>query len=225
MYIIIVGGGAIGTPLIGLATESGHEVVVVEDDERTAEAIAGNYDCLVVNADARKVGTLEDAGIDRADAVISTTDDDATNVMVMMLAAEREVPSRVSVVHDEDHESLFRRIGANTIENPEHLIAEHLYRAVQRPSVTDVLHLEGEAEVFEITVAESSSLVGSTLQEADEAGHLDDDLLVVAIERGDEVISPSGRTRIRAGDLVTVFSKRGFESDVLDRFAPQLHPL
>ncbi|MFT4889961.1 MAG: trk system potassium uptake protein TrkA [Halobacteriales archaeon] len=225
MYIIIVGGGAVGAPLVELATAGGHEVVVVEADDRVAETVAANYDCLVINGDARTANVLEDAGIDRADAAISTTDDDATNVMVMLLAAEHDVPSRVSVVNEEDHMAPFRKTGANTIENPDHLIAEHLYRAVQRPSVKDVLHLEGEAEVFEITVAESSPLVDLTLEEAAEAGHLEDDLLIVAVEHDGEVLTPSGSTRIRAGDVVTVFSKRGFESDVLDRFAPRIEPV
>ena len=225
MYVIIVGGGAVGAPLIELATESGHEVVVVEDDDRVAETVAATYDCLVIDGDARTADVLGDAGIGRADAVISTTDDDATNVMVMLLADEHDVPSRVSVVNDEDHTAAFHKIGANTIENPDHLIAEHLFRAVQRPSVEDALHLEGEAEVFEITVTEASPLVDSTLQEADAAGHLDEDLLIVAVERDGEVLTPSGTTRILPGDLVTVFSKRGFESDVLDRFAPQVQPL
>jgi len=33
-----------------------------------------NFDCLVMNADATRKETLEDAGADRADAIIATTD-------------------------------------------------------------------------------------------------------------------------------------------------------
>lgn len=222
MYLIIVGAGDIGMPLISLATSDGHEVVVVEDDEDTADAAARAFDCLVLNADATTAETLEEAGAERADAIISTTDADATNVMVMLLADDLGVPSRVSVVHDEEHMSLFRRIGANTIENPQQLIAEYLYRAVQRPSIKDVLHLAGDAEIFEITVTDDAPLAGLSLAEADEAGLLGDEgLLVVAIERGETVVTPRGDTEIAAGDLVTVFSKRGYSPDVIERFAPE----
>ncbi len=38
MYIIVVGAGNIGTPLIEIATEGGNEVVVVERDAERADA-------------------------------------------------------------------------------------------------------------------------------------------------------------------------------------------
>ena len=96
MYIVIVGAGDIGTPLIEIATRGGNEVVVVERHEGRAEEAASRFDCLVLNADATVKDTLVDAGADRADAVISTTDQDATNIMVCLLA--QEFGDRKSVV-------------------------------------------------------------------------------------------------------------------------------
>ena len=219
MYIVIVGAGNIGSPLIEIATAGGNEVVVIEKDERRADRAASEFDCLVLNEDATTKETLLDAGIDRADALISTTDQDATNVMVSLLAKELEVPHIVSVVHDPEHMDLFRRIGVNTMENPQHLIAEYLYRAVQRPSIKDFMHLSGDAEIFEITVSEEGSIAGRILAAADEAGAIPDDVRVVAIERGRSVLLPQGDTEIQPGDLVTVFSKRGFDPELIERFA------
>ena len=103
MYIVIVGAGDIGTPLIEIATAGGNEVVVIERDEARAEEAATKYDCLVLNDDATLKDTLEDAGADRADALISSTEQDATNIMVCLLAQELDVPNVVSVVHDPEH--------------------------------------------------------------------------------------------------------------------------
>jgi trk system potassium uptake protein TrkA len=219
MYLIVVGAGDIGTPLIEIATRSGNEVVVIERDDAKADQIASEYDCLVLNADATVRETLEDAGADRADAVISTTDQDATNVMVCLLAKEFDVPSILSVVHNPEHMSLFRQIGVNTMENPQQLIAEHLYRSVARPAIVDYMRISDEAEVFEITVAEDAPIVGKTLQEA-AAGDLSDDILVVAIERDDtdKPITPRGNTRIEAGDLLTVYSAVGADPEITDIF-------
>lgn len=55
MYIIIVGAGDIGTPLIELATEDGNEVVVIERDEDRAERASRRFDCLVIHDDARQL--------------------------------------------------------------------------------------------------------------------------------------------------------------------------
>ncbi|MFC7046019.1 potassium channel family protein [Halobacteriaceae archaeon GCM10025711] len=120
-----------------------------------------------------------------------------------------------------DHVGLFRRIGVNVIGNPQDLIAEYLLRAVERPSVKEVMHLGGGAEVFEVTVTEDARVAGKTLRTADHDGIIADDVLVVALQREDEVLTPQGDTEIKAGDLLPVFSKRGFASGVMSAFAPE----
>jgi trk system potassium uptake protein TrkA len=222
MYIVIVGAGDIGTPLIEIATRGGNEVVVVERHEGRAEEAASRFDCLVLNADATVKDTLVDAGADRADAVISTTDQDATNIMVCLLAQEFDVPQVVSVVHTPEHMDVFRQIGVHTMQNPQRLIAEYLHRSVERPSVVDFMHIGEEAEVFEVVVDEGAPIAGRTIAGAAEEGLFDEDNLVVAIERdgadGEGPITPRGETVIRAGDLLTVYSATGVTEQVLDVF-------
>ncbi len=218
MYIVIVGAGNIGTPLIEIATQGGNEVVVVEQDEAKAEAADAQYDCLVIHDDATTRETLADAGAARADALISTTDRDAVNIMVCLLAKEFEVPAIVSVVHNADHMSIFRQIGVNTMENPQRLIAEYLYRAVKRPSIVDYMRVGEDAEVFEITVGEDAPIADRTISEASNLLH--EDMLIVAIEREGEAnpITPRGNTEIHPGDVLTVYSGQGATPEVTDVF-------
>lgn len=218
MYLIVVGAGDIGSSLLDIAIRDENEVVVIEKDRERADYAAGEFDCLVLNDDATSLEALEDAGADRADAVISTTDEDAINIMVLLLAQDLDIPSLVSVVHNPDHMNVFRRIGANVIENPQRLIAEYLFRAVQRPSVKDFMRLAGGAEVFEITVTKEAPIAETTLKEADAEGLFDEETLVVALQRDDEVITPRGDTEIRTGDLVTVFSRKGITPEIMRVF-------
>jgi len=220
MYIIIVGAGDIGTPLINVATRTGNEVVVIERDTAKADEIASEFDCLVLNADATTKETLQDAGADRADAIISTTDQDATNVMVCLLSKEFDIPAVTSVVHNAEHMNLFRQIEVNTVENPQQLIAEHLYRAVARPAIVDYMRIGEDAEVFEITVTEDAPIAGKSLTEAGEEGILPDDVLIVAIgrESEDSPLTPRGNTRIEPGDLLTVYSAAGANPALTDIF-------
>ncbi|MFB6136143.1 MAG: TrkA family potassium uptake protein [Halobacteriaceae archaeon] len=220
MYIVIVGAGNIGRPLIEIATRGGNEVVVIEQDEERAQEAAGDFDCLVINADATVKETLEDAGAERADAVISTTDQDATNIMVCLLAQELDVPDIVSVVHNPEHMSVFRQIGVNTMENPQSLIAEYLYRAVKRPSIVDYMRIGEEAEVFEIIVSEGAPIAGKTIQQAASEGLIADTMLVVAVEREDRdhPVTPRGDTVVEVGDVVTVYSETGATPEVTDVF-------
>jgi len=220
MYVIVVGAGNIGTPLIEIATKDGNEVVVIENDHERAEVAARAFDCLVIEADATVAETLEEAGVQRADAVISTTDQDATNIMVCLLATEYEVPEIVSVVHNPEHMNLFDRIGVSTMENPQRLISEHLYRAVSRPSIKDYMRIGETAEVFEITVDRDAPIAGQTLAEANASGVFGEDVLVVAIERDGAArpITPRGDTRIEVADLVTVYAATGATPELTDVF-------
>jgi trk system potassium uptake protein TrkA len=220
MYLIIVGAGDIGTPLIDIATRSGNDVVVIERDENRADRIAREYDCLVLTADATVKETLVDAGAEKADGIISTTAQDATNVMISLLAKEFDIPAILSVVHNPEHRNLFRRIGVNTMENPQELIAEHLYRSVARPAIVDYMRISDDAEVFEIDVTEDAPIAGKTLSEVNEEGLIPEDVLIVSVEReeGEPPLTPRGGTRIEAGDLVTVYSGFGAEPDLTDLF-------
>jgi trk system potassium uptake protein TrkA len=220
MYIIIVGAGDIGTPLIEIATESGNEVVVIERDAERANRAAEHFDCMVLETDATSKETLADAGAEQADALISTTDIDATNVMVCLLAKEFDIPAILSVVHEPEHMNLFQQIGVNTMQNPQQLIADYLYRAVARPGIIDFMRIGDHAEVFEISVTADAPIAGETLAEAEQVGDLHDEMLVVAIEREgeDEPITPRGHTRIEAGDLLTVYSAVGATPAVTDIF-------
>lgn len=217
MYIIIVGAGDIGTPLIDIATRSGNDVVVIERDVERADNIAQDYDCVVLNADATLKQTLEDADADRADTIISTTDQDATNIMVSLLAKQFDIPTIVSVVHNPEHMGVYRWVGVNTMENPQQLIAEYLYRAAARPAIKDYMRIAEEAEVFEITVTEGAPLDGVSLAEED---LIPDDVLIVAIERDnqDAPLTPKGDTVLKAGDLVTVYSAFGADPELTDLF-------
>ena len=220
MYLVIVGAGDIGTPLLEIATTGGNDVVAIERNEERAERASRQYDCLVLNDDATTKETLRDAGAERADALISTTDQDATNVMVCLLAQELEIPNIVSVVHNPEHMNLFQQIGVNTMQNPQRLIAEYLYRAVERPSIVDFMRIGEEAEVFEITVGGDAPIAGKTLREADEADLIGGQTLIVAVERdrSEAPITPRGETRIHEGDMLTVYSGVGATAEVTDVF-------
>ncbi len=174
----------------------------------------------MLNVDATTKDTLEDADAEQAHALISTTDQDATNVMTCLLAKEFEIPAILSVVHNPEHMGLFEQIGVNTIENPQQLIAEYLSRAMTRPAIVDYMCIGKDAEVFEITVTEEAPIVGKTLQQATQAGLITDEMLVVATERDghDHPITPRGNTTIKKGDLLTVYSGVGADPEITDIF-------
>ncbi|MHC1566677.1 MAG: potassium channel family protein [Candidatus Syntropharchaeia archaeon] len=214
MYVIIVGLGGIGRSLVHLATRDKHSVVVIDKDEERCREIAGEYDVLPIVGDATMKSVLEEAGARRADALIATTSDDAANLMTALLAKEIGVKNVVSVVNQQEHAKMFERVGVSIHENPDMVIAEHLYLSMKRPNVRDFISVgEGKGEIFEIRVSEGSKVAEKTLSEISlKKG------LIIAIERENKIIIPKGNTRILPGDLVTVLTQSQDVEKVISLF-------
>ena len=217
MYMIVVGAGEIGGSLIKLASKGSNNIVVIESDRETADKISRQFDLQILNTDATSAEVLKEAGADRADALVATTSDDATNLMVMSLGRELNIPSLVSVVNNSTHSKLFRAQGANVMENPEEIVAEYLYNAIKRPKVKDFLTLSGEARVFKATVSGDSPLIDKTLEQAKTEHALPESTLIIAIEREGGVLVPSGSTKIQEGDSLTIFSEEWASDEMLKK--------
>lgn len=85
-------------------------------------------------------------------------------------------------------------------------------------SIADFMSLSGGAEVIEVTVAADAPVAGRTLGNANEAGLVDSEVLVVSIERDGEMLTPRGKSRIQPDDLVTLFCRTGIDDRTLAQF-------
>lgn len=216
MFIVVVGAGGIGQTLARTCLRDGHDVLVMDRDERRCEEVTRQMDCIAVHGDATRRDVLEEAEVERADAVVTTTSQDAVNLMVIAHAKDLGVPSLVSVVNEASSAPMFHGYGANVVGDPDLLAAEVLYRAIRRPHVKDFMPVGADAEIFKVTVSKDSPVAGTSLKEA----RMPPRTLVVAIERGDDVHVPSGGTVLQAGDGVTVLASGEGIGKVLELLAP-----
>jgi Trk K+ transport system NAD-binding subunit len=76
--------------------------------------------------------------------------------------------------------------------------------------------LAGKTEVVELTVAEDAPAANKTLQEVSDADLIGEDVLLVTIERDEEVLTPRGDSLMQPGDLATLFSRDGVPREVID---------
>ncbi|MBE9041794.1 TrkA family potassium uptake protein [Oscillatoriales cyanobacterium LEGE 11467] len=126
MYIIVVGGGETARYLASMSLENGHKVAIIEKDSDCAQKILQEFDVEVFQADIAKGGILEEADVDRADAIIATTKDDSANLMTMFLGKKHNVKNLVSMVIDREHKNMFEGLGVQVLTDPKRLIAGKL---------------------------------------------------------------------------------------------------
>ena len=206
MYLIIVGLGGIGRSLAGIASENGHSVVVIDRDEERCAEILTQYDLLAIAGNATDKAVLEDAGVDRADALVATTSDDALNLMACWLAKRYNVRTLVSIVNQKEHSELFKEVGVRISENPDEIVARSLYVWSENPNTQLLASIAG-GSIFEIKVSEGAQGVNKTVREVSDVK----DMLYIAIQRNGKLIIPSGNVTFQPDDVITVFTKNEAE--------------
>lgn len=218
MNLIILGAGPVGNSLIKLATEAGHDVVMIEPNEDRAAHCADRYDVRVLNMDIADEGVVDEAGLDRANAIIATTTDDSSNLMAMFLGRERDIEVLTSTVNHQSHLALFEKLGVHVLADPEILVAQYLLNLTLLPQAEDVTTLQDREQILEITLADKSRLAGRTLREAADEELIPKSLFIVSVERDGEHFFPSGSTYLEPGDVLTVYSRQAVKRGQLDVF-------
>src|SRR3954452_24627286 len=108
MFVLIVGCGRVGSSIARSMLADGHEVSVLDEDPEAVaqlekgqtqgwEDLGGSFTV----GTALEIDALLEAGIDRADAFIASTDGDNTNLVIAQIAQRRfMVPKVVARVLD-----------------------------------------------------------------------------------------------------------------------------
>jgi trk system potassium uptake protein TrkA len=123
MFILIVGCGRVGSAIAKSMISEGHEVSVLDEDpeaiallekgqELTWEQLGGSFTV----GTALEIDALLEAGIERADAFVASTDGDNTNLVIAQVAQRRfEVPNVVVRVLDPWRAEWYREQGLRTV--------------------------------------------------------------------------------------------------------------
>jgi len=208
VYIVIVGAGEVGSNIAESLAES-HEVAVVDIDPDRVEALMYEADVLGVEGDGAELDTLSEAGIEKADVLIASTDDDETNIVTCGTAVTAADPFTISRVKSAKFLRTWEKsggaFGVDHMVATNLLTAENIARVIGLPGARDVeTFVDGQVQMGEFGVRESSPITNLTVAEADRY----ESLTFAAVLRDDEVIIPRGETVIKAGDDIVVIGSR-----------------
>jgi len=218
MYIVIVGAGGIGKRLTELALKDGnHNVIVIDKDQARCEEIARKYDAVAINADATQEDTLDESEVKKADVLVTTTNDDATNLMVVSLAKNKGVKHLISVVNQEESKPMYMEKGVKMVKSPNIVMAEHLYKSIKHPTVEEYMNVGMYAEIFRLPINSNSKLSGKTITDIG----LPKKSLIVAVERDRKFIIPTDDIELFSGDKVTVLAHKDQVNRVAALFSEQ----
>jgi trk system potassium uptake protein TrkA len=222
--VVIIGAGQVGSS-IAADLDSSHEVVVVERDPDRAEELNYSLDVLAIQGDGTAVSTLEEAGVEEADMVIASTDNDETNIVACSTVKAVSDAFTIARVKNTEYLWTWRRsekaFGVDFMVCTNLLTAEAIVRVVGLPAARDVDPFAGgRVQMAEFEVDESSPIADQTVQEADRF----EALTFAAIVRNGSVEIPRGETVIQAGDRVVVIGSPRSVQEFAGTVAPEESP-
>ncbi len=135
MYAIVIGGGRVGYFLSRDLLERGDEVTLVENDAARAEWLESQPGSIVMFGDGDEMAFLSTTGIERADAVLAVTGDDARNLVALQLAKKPfNVPLAIARVNNPANVEIFKALGIDEAISATEILLNALESGVTRPS-------------------------------------------------------------------------------------------
>ena len=201
-HVIICGYGRNGRRAHQKLKAYGQAVLIIEKDPKIIEQHLRSAEILFLEGDATEDVFLEQAGIARARALVSTLSKDADNLFVIISARNLNKNIRlISRASSESTEKKLRTVGADSVVMPERVGGGHMASLVVNPNTVEFLeHLSVEgSSSMNLEEIELSELIG-------QASSCSLDELEIRQKTGCTVIgirNPDGQYQINpASDLI-----------------------
>ena len=207
--ILIIGGGNIGFNLAKNLENSMDSVriKIIEKDKERAEYIANELNnSIVINGNGLDEDILEEANLNEVETVLALTNDDEDNLMVSVLVEKFSKDKRtMSLINKPNYSLLKSSLKIDDLIDPRMDTVSTILKHVHKGTIeTAYTILNGEYEVIEADIIETSELINKELKNSD----LPEEIRIGAILRNNEVLIPRSNTKFKKNDTVVFLSKR-----------------
>lgn len=214
MKILIVGAGAVGFNLSKQLSKEGHDISVIEKDQDKVKLISEKLDVSVVQGNASTPTILEEAGIKNTDMVLAVTNSDEINMVVCTLSHSYGVKTKIARIRNPEFTNKLPVLHHNGFHvdyviNPEKITIDSILNIVETPGAIYVADFtEGDILLRGFNVPDDAPIAGKKLSELKEVESIDS-FLIVAVQRNEEMIIPTGETTLLPQDNIFVIVAKG----------------
>ncbi|MDB4846671.1 Trk system potassium transporter TrkA [Candidatus Pelagibacter sp.] len=207
--ILIIGGGNIGFNLAKNIEQSfeSARIKIIEKNKDRAEFIANELNnSIIINGDALDEDVLSEANLDEIETVLALTNDDENNLMVSVLVEKFSKDKRtMALINKPNYALLQSSLKIDDLIDPRMNTVSSILKHVHKGTIqTAYTLLNGEYEVIEAEIIESSELINKELKEA----NLPKEIRIGAVLRKEEIIIPRSNFVFNEDDIVVFLAKR-----------------
>ena len=215
--ILIIGGGNIGFNLAKNLEDSfdSARVKIIEKNKERAEFIASELNnTIVIHGDALDEEVLMEANLDEVQTVLALTNDDEDNLMVSVLVekftkdkSDVNEKRTMALINKPNYALLQSSLKIDDFIDPRMNTVSSILKHVHKGTVENAYSiLNGEYEVIEAEIIESSELINKELKNS----NLPDEIRIAAVLRSKEVIIPRSDFMFKKEDKVVLLAKKDF---------------
>jgi len=223
--ILIIGGGNIGFNLAKNIEETleGVRVKIVEKNKARSEYLASELNnTIVINGDGLDEEVLTEANLDEAETVLALTNDDEDNLMVSVLVEkfakdQKNVDDKrtMALINKPNYSLLQSSLKIDDLIDPRMNTVSSILKHVHKGTIENAYTIsDGEYEVIEAEIIESSELINKELKDA----NLPDQIRIGAVLRDKKVIIPKSDFIFQNDDQVVLIVKKDTISVVENLF-------
>ncbi|MGC3976772.1 MAG: Trk system potassium transporter TrkA [Paludibacteraceae bacterium] len=205
MKIIVAGAGEVGTHLAKLLAKESIDIILMDETPGKLQNLDANYDLLTYEGSPTSIQSLKEVGVGKADLFIAVTPFESVNMTACMLASN--LGAKKTLARIENYEYLqpenrefFAKLGVDYLICPEILAAKEIVQSLSKTWLRQYLSFQdGALILLGIKLRENAQILDKQFS----SGFFDHGKYrVVAINRGDKTIIPTGSDEIKSGDIV-----------------------
>lgn len=199
MYVVIMGCGRVGSQLAKVLTLEGHEIAIIDKNPDAFERLPKTFTGKKITGVGFDESVLKQAGIERADAFISVTNGDNSNIVGALTARNRfRVPKVIARIYDPVREQLYQHLGVQCISSTAWAANKIKDMVLHRELVRHMSFGSGEVDLIEGEIL--PPLAGKRVADINVHG----EIMVVAIVRHGHPFIPGLGTTFEEGDGVQI---------------------
>ncbi len=207
--ILIIGGGNVGFNLAKNIEQSFEDVriKIIEKNKDRAEFIANELNnTIVINGNGLDEDILSEVNLEDVETVLALTNDDEDNLMVSVIVEKFSKDKRTMALINKPNYSLLKSsLKIDDLIDPRLTTVSSILKHVHKGTIENAYSiLNGEYEVIEAEIIETSELVNKELKNS----NLPDEIRIGAVLRKNEIIIPRSNFVFQKKDVVVFLAKK-----------------
>ena len=212
MRLVFVGATTLAVVTAKALVEAGHQVVIIDRDRALIDELSSKLDCSLLNGDGSTPDILKEADPANTDILFCTTNHDQTNIIASLAAKSLGYHRVVTIIQDEEFESICQELGLKDTIIPVRTIGRQLMDLVEGHDTRTLSEIiKYDATLFSFRCEGYADRTIADLE-------IPKGARVIGLYREKQLILADTETALENGDEIIILTQRDKLEKLRERF-------